>query len=174
MSSQGSIEPGAAKECPIRCRGTNDVMTAKFQITIDCQDPARMCEFWAAALGYVVEPPPEGFATWEAYYKSMGLPDEELGTSPDCLIDPTGRGPRIWFQVVDEPKPEAVKNRLHFDLHAGGGRSNSLAVRRNRVDAEASRLTSLGAKQIDVYSVEGVDHYAVAMLDPEGNEFDIL
>ena len=34
-----------------------------WQLTIDCDDPARMVEFWAPALGYAVQPPPEGFAT---------------------------------------------------------------------------------------------------------------
>ena len=32
-----------------------------WQITIDCADPAPLVRFWAAALDYVVAPPPEGF-----------------------------------------------------------------------------------------------------------------
>jgi Glyoxalase-like domain len=35
------------------------------------------------------------------------------------------------------------------------------------------RLTDLGATMIGVLAEEGIDHYAVAMKDPEGNEFDI-
>jgi hypothetical protein len=46
-------------------------------------------------------------------------------------------------------------------------------VRKQRVDAEASRLAALGATQVAVLYQEGLDHYAVAMRDPEGNEFDI-
>jgi len=46
-------------------------------------------------------------------------------------------------------------------------------VRRERVDAEASRLTALGATSTRVLQQEGLDHYAIAMTDPEGNEFDI-
>ncbi len=42
-----------------------------------------------------------------------------------------------------------------------------------RVDAEASRLAALGATIVGVLYEEGVDHYGVAMQDPEGNEFDI-
>jgi hypothetical protein len=30
-------------------------------------------------------------------------------------------GPSIWFQVVPETK--IVKNRVHLDIHASGGRS---------------------------------------------------
>jgi hypothetical protein len=42
-----------------------------------------------------------------------------------------------------------------------------------RVDAEARRLTDLGATLTGALSAEGLDHYAVGMKDPEGNEFDI-
>jgi len=144
---------------------------AKFQIVIDCQDPARMSAFWTAALGYEIEPPPAGFATWEDYYRDVGLPEDELGVGPDRIADPTGRGPRIWFQVVDEPK--TVKNRLHFDLGASGGRGVPFGERKRRVEAEAERLVTLGATRVQEWYEEGVDHYAVAMRDPEENEFDI-
>jgi hypothetical protein len=42
-----------------------------------------------------------------------------------------------------------------------------------RVDAEARRLADLGATLTVVMSADGLDHYAVGMKDPEGNEFDI-
>jgi hypothetical protein len=45
--------------------------------------------------------------------------------------------------------------------------------RRRQVDAEAGRLAGLGATMTRVLYEEGIDHYAVAMTDPEGNEFDI-
>lgn len=48
-----------------------------------------------------------------------------------------------------------------------------IATRKQRVDAEALRLTGLGATMVKVLEEEGLDHYAVAMTDPEGNEFDI-
>ncbi len=57
-------------------------MTAKFQITIDCKDPPRMWEFWTAALGYVIEPPPEGFANWDDYWKDVRVPARDLGIGP--------------------------------------------------------------------------------------------
>ena len=49
----------------------------------------------------------------------------------------------------------------------------SLSHLRQRVDAEARRLSDLGATLVGVSSEEGIDHYAAAMKDPEGNEFDI-
>ena len=99
------------------------------------------------------------------------MPEEELGAGADCIVDPAGQGPRIWFQVVPELK--AVKNRLHLDIGVSGGRAVPIETRRQRVDAKAGRLAGLGALLVGVNDTEGLDHYGVAMKDPEGNEFDI-
>jgi Glyoxalase-like domain len=146
-------------------------MAATFQLVIDCADPEPLARFWAAALGYELEPPPPGFDSWDEYWRDVGVPEDELGLGADCIIDPAGRGPRIWFQVVPERK--AAKNRLHLDISVGGGRSVATEIRRQRVDAEASRLAGLGAEIVRVLQTDGLDHYGVAMKDPEGNEFDI-
>ena len=146
-------------------------MAVSFQLVIDCTDPERLCHFWAAALRYELEPSPAGFATWDDYWRDVGVPEEELGLGADRIADPDGAGPRIWFQVVPEPK--SVKNRLHLDIRASGGRAVPIATRKQRVDAEARRLTGLGAAVVRILEEEGLDHYAVAMTDPEGNEFDI-
>ena len=147
------------------------LMAVRFQLVIDCRDPEPLARFWAAALGYEFEPPPQGFATWDDYWRDVGVGEEELGMGQDCIIDPDGSGPRIWFQVVPELK--GVKNRLHLDISVSGGRAFPLETRRQRVDAEADRLTGLGASYVRVLSEEGLDHYAIAMQDAEGNEFDI-
>jgi len=146
-------------------------MAVRFQLVIDCADPDLLARFWAAALGYGLEPPPAGFATWNDYWRDVGVPEAELGTGADRIIDPGGGGPRIWFQVV--PDTKTVKNRLHLDVHASGGRAVPIETRRQRVDAEARRLSDLGATMVGILAEEGIDHYAVAMKDPEGNEFDI-
>jgi Glyoxalase-like domain len=146
-------------------------VAVRFQLVIDCANPDLLARFWAAALGYQLEPPPVGFASWDDYWRDVGVPDAELGAGADCIIDPDRGGPRIWFQVVPEPKN--VKNRLHLDIHVSGGRAVPLPIRRQRVDAEARRLCDLGATMTRVLSQEGLDHYGVAMKDPEGNEFDI-
>jgi hypothetical protein len=146
-------------------------MPVAYQLVVDCADPDLLARFWAEALHYVIEPPPAGFDTWDDFYRSIGVPDEELGLGADSIADPNGEGPRIWFQVV--PDTKSVKNRLHIDVHASGGRSETIEVRRQRVEAEATRLVALGATRLRANVEEGLDHYAVAMLDPEGNEFDI-
>lgn len=146
-------------------------MAVRFQLVIDCANPDRLARFWAAALGYEFPEPPDGFASWDDYWRDVGVPEDELGIGEDRIVDPNGGGPRIWFQIVPETK--TIKNRLHIDIHAGGGRDLPLATRRERVDAEVRRLTELGATVVQVLQQDGLDHYGVAMTDPEGNEFDV-
>lgn len=147
-------------------------MPVSYQLVIDCASPEALAPFWVEALHYVIAPAPDGFDSWDDFYRSIGVPEDELGMGgADSIVDPNGEGPRIWFQVVPEEK--SIKNRLHIDVNASGGRGSSLDVRRERVEAEAERLVALGATRVRTNSEEGLDHYAVAMLDPEGNEFDI-
>ena len=83
----------------------------QFQVTFDCAEPERVGRFWCEVLGYVVPPPPEGFAAWEDFDRT--LPPEDQGSAFAC-IDPSGVGPRLFFQRVPEGK--VVKNRLHLDV----------------------------------------------------------
>jgi len=149
-------------------------MTNEWQLTIDCADPERLVRFWAVALGYVPAPPPDGHATWREYYLSIGVPEDELGDGDalDRLVDPSGRGPAIWFQQVPERK--TLKNRLHIDVKVGGGRSVPLTERRSRVDALIAELLAAGATVIRVRDLPEQGRYAVQMADPEGNEFDVV
>jgi hypothetical protein len=147
-------------------------MTVRFQLTIDCSDAQRQVRFWASALGYVIEPPPAGFDRWNDYWRSIGVPENELDDAVDAadsLVDPDGHAPRIWFQQVPEAK--SVKNRLHLDIDAGGGRTVALEERKRRVVAECERVTAEGATALYVHEQHGLDHYAFTMQDPEGNEF---
>ncbi|MGS2589023.1 VOC family protein [Streptomyces hebeiensis] len=148
-------------------------MEATLQLTIDCADPRRLVAFWSEALGYVPEPPPGGHATWRDYWADAGLLEEELppgaGEAPESIVDPAGRGPRIWFQQVPEAK--ATKNRVHLDLKVGGGRDVPLTVRTQRVTAAVERVTRAGATVLRIMNEPGIDRYAVVLRDPEGNEF---
>ena len=146
-------------------------MAVRFQLVIDCADPDRLARFWVAALHYEFAPVPEGFATWDDYWRDVGVGEEDLGIGEDLIVDPGGSGPPIWFQRVPERK--TIKNRLHLDIHVSGGRAVPMETRRQRVDEEARMLSELGASVLEVIPSEGLDHYGVAMADPEGNEFDI-
>jgi Glyoxalase-like domain len=141
-------------------------MATGVQVVIDCADPARLAEFWAAALGYTRQAPPPGFASWQDFLKAQGVPESEWNAA-NAVVDPDQRGPRLFFQRVPEPK--TVKNRVHLDLNVGGGRNAPLEARRERVNAEARRLEQLGASQLR--ATERRDEFWVVMHDPEGNEF---
>jgi hypothetical protein len=141
-------------------------MATSIQVVIDCADPARLAEFWAAALGYTGQEPPAGFATWQEFLSARGVPESEWN-SANAVVDPDKRGPRLFFQRVPEPK--TVKNRLHLDLNVGGGPDTDLELRRERVQAEVSRLVAAGATELRAAEERG--EYWVVMADPEGNEF---
>ena len=147
-------------------------MPVRYQLVINAIDPEPQARFWAAALGYELEPPPAGFATWRELWLSRGIPEEEAGGRSGLNRRP---GRRRAADLVpararrkDDHQPAAPRYPTPAAL-----RTDPLVDRRRRVDAEARRLACLGATQLAVYSEEGVDHYAVAMKDPEGNEFDI-
>ena len=151
-------------------------MTTPCQLTIDYQgtDAAPLVAFWALALGYVPAPPPAGHPSWTEYYRSFGVPDDELpeGDGCDRLIDPAGVAPPIWFQPVPEGK--TVKNRLHLDLEVGGGRTVAMPERRRRVDAKVAPLLAAGATATGTMDDPAYDHYAVLLQDPMGNEFCVV
>src|ERR1700761_7297577 len=100
----------------------------RFQLVIDGADPDLLARFWAEALHYAFEPAPDGFENWDAYYRAIGVSEEDLGVGEDSIVDPRGEGPRIWFQRVPETK--TIKNRLHLDLKVGGGRSVPIETRK--------------------------------------------
>jgi hypothetical protein len=142
-------------------------MTTSIQLVFDTADPDRQATFWAAALGYTLQDPPPGFDSWEAFLKAQGVPQEEWN-SASAITDPAGKGPRIFFQRVPEPK--TAKNRLHMDLNVGGGRSTPLEERKERVGSEVRRLLELGATA-ERGAIEKDGEYWFRMNDPEGNEF---
>jgi hypothetical protein len=146
-------------------------VAARYQLVVDCADADLLARFWAAALGYEPAPVPAGYETWNDFYRRIGVPEEDLVDGIDRISDPAGHLPTIWFHVVPEAK--AVKNRLHLDLHASGDPADPMELRKTRVDAEAARLAELGATITGALDEDGMDHYAVGMQDPEGNEFDI-
>ncbi|WP_327130636.1 VOC family protein [Streptomyces sp. NBC_01343] len=136
----------------------------QFQVTFDCAEPERVARFWCEVLGYVVPPPPEGFATWDEFNDS--LPPERQGAAFVCM-DPTGVGPRMYFQRVPEGK--VVKNRVHLDVRAGTGLVGE--ERLATLEAECARLVALGAVRVQLLRADGVNESCILMQDIEGNEF---
>ena len=147
-------------------------MAAGFTLVIDCSDPDRLSRFWEAALGYVAAPPPDGAASWDEYWRDFGLSEEDLAIGQDRIADPEGRRPRGSGSSACPTTRRSRTGSTSTSTPAAGAVPR-LRSRRQRVDTEASRLAALGATRLQVLYEEGIDHYAVAMRDPEGNEFDI-
>ena len=140
-------------------------MARTIQVTFDCAEPARLSKFWALALGYKLQDPPPGHATWPDFLTSIGVPESEWD-SRSAIVDPDGVGSRIFFQRVPEDK--AAKNRVHLDVNVGD-RSLAPDERRRLVDEHVARLTDAGATRMTEFDEMG--ERWVVMRDPEGNEF---
>ena len=59
------------------------------ELAIDALDIDAVRPFWQAVLGYRAD-------------------------SGGNLVDPLGRGPAVWFQQIDAPRPQ--RNRIHVDI----------------------------------------------------------
>ena len=140
-------------------------MSHAFQVTFDANDPHALAGFWAIALGYVFEPPPPEFDSWDEWAQAMGIPEEKWNDAR-ALVDPEGNGPRLFFQKVPEGK--AAKNRVHLDINVTG-RGMPVEERRPIVEAAIDPLLAAGATLVRPYEEHG--GYWMVMQDPEGNEF---
>jgi 4a-hydroxytetrahydrobiopterin dehydratase len=106
-----------------------------FNITIDALVSPDVMPFWRAVLGYE--------------YRSDN-PQEDL-------IDPRGRGPSVWFQKMDAPRPQ--RNRIHIDVW----------VPHDQAEARIAAAIAAGGHLV-------TDEHAPAwwtLADAEGNEVDV-
>jgi len=137
------------------------------QVTFDCADPGALSRFWCEVLGYRLDAPPPGFATWDEALDAFGVPEERRNDA-SAAVDPTGTGPRLWFQKVPEGK--SAKNRLHLDVRAAPGLEGD--VRMAALEDECTRLVALGATRLRRHEPDPpLSHGFIVVQDPEGNEF---
>ena len=142
-------------------------MAVGVQVTFDATSPKVLGEFWAVALGYRQEDPPPGFDSWDAALEAWGVPPEHRNDA-SALVDPTGTGPRFFFQKVPEGK--TAKNRLHLDVRAAPGLDGD--ERMAALEAECARLVALGASRLRRHEpAPPMSAGFIVMQDPEGNEF---
>jgi len=139
-------------------------MAIAFQVTFDAADPGALAGFWAEVLGYIVQPPPEGFASWDDWAREQRIPQEAWNDNA-AIVDPDGAGPRVFFQRVPEGK--TAKNRVHLDVRSAPELEGD--ARRRRLRDERERLISLGAREL--HELEERGQFWITMADPEGNEF---
>jgi hypothetical protein len=136
----------------------------QLQVAIDCADPPELARFWCLALNYIEQPPPPGYDSWDAFADQAEIPVAER-FKYGSAIDPAGRGPRLFFRWVPEPK--VVKNRLHLDVNVGAGLDGD--ERKAAVREHAQRLIAAGATLV-AERHESMSWWMV-LTDPEGNEF---
>lgn len=121
-------------------------------ITFACEDPDALAAFWTAAVDYdLEEPPPE---LLEAIKAEGG----DLNAAA-AAVDPTGRGPRLFFKKMARSSPEHIP--IHLDLNTDDR------------EAEVERLVDLGATVVET-KTETIGPYIdtwTVMRDPEGNGF---
>ncbi|HEV8297901.1 MAG TPA: VOC family protein [Acidimicrobiales bacterium] len=106
-------------------------------VGLDVNDLPTMRAFWEATLGY---------------HEVRGK------DSYSYLVDPSGRGPHLFLQVVPEPRTE--KNRLHLDIVVP-----SLP---HAVEAAEAR----GAVRVTEFKTPIT--WFVVLEDPEGNQFCLV
>jgi 4a-hydroxytetrahydrobiopterin dehydratase len=102
------------------------------QLTMDALVTTDVRPFWRAVLDY-----------------------QEVGD--EDLLDPRGRGPSIWFQPMDAPRPQ--RNRVHVDVFV----PNDVA------DARVAAALAAGGRLVD--DSHAPDWWTLA--DAEGNEVDV-
>jgi 4a-hydroxytetrahydrobiopterin dehydratase len=102
----------------------------RLMIAVATTDPSAVLPFWQAATGY------------------DAVSDTEL-------LDPTGRGPLIWLQVIDKP----LRGRMHLDIVVP------------REDAEARVAAALAAGGVLADSTHAPQWWTLA--DADGHKVDI-
>ena len=102
---------------------------AELEIAIDAMDIPAVRPFWAAVLGY----------------------DDGHGHD---LVDPESIRPSVWFQQMDEPRPQ--RNRIHFDVW----------VAPEEAEPRMARAIDAGGRLVS--DTEAPSFWVLA--DPEGNE----
>jgi hypothetical protein len=137
------------------------------QITFHALDPGALATFWAEVLGYELQAPPPGFSSWDDALEAWGVPVENRNDA-SAVLDPTGAGPRLFFQKTDAEKQ--AKNRVHLDVRAAPGLDGD--ERMDALEAECERLVGLGATRVERFEPgRPMSSGHIVMQDPEGNEF---
>jgi len=102
-------------------------------IAIDAMRAADVSDFWRAVMDY----------------------DEVTDDDGDIsLVDPRGRGPDVWFQQMDAPRPQ--RNRIHIDVY----------VPEDEAPRRVAAVVEAGGRLV-------TDEYAPSwwvLADAEGNE----
>ena len=125
-----------AREISTAARGLNvpadPSAVQTVQVSIDALVAPEVMPFWRAVLGY-----------------------EQVGD--EDLLDPHRRGPSLWFQEMDAPRPQ--RNRIHVDI----------SLPHDQAEARVAAALAAGGRMVS-------NEHAPAwwtLADAEGNEVDV-
>ena len=107
---------------------------AGLELAIDAMDIATIRPFWKAVLGYVDDPADPG--------------------PTGALVDPAGQQPAVWFQQMEEPRPQ--RNRIHLDVN----------VAHDEAEPRVQAALAAGGHLVD----ESYARMFWVLADDEGNE----
>lgn len=125
-------------------------------ITFACENPRALAEFWAAVLGYELDPVQGELR--EALV-AAGMSEDDID-SELAAHDPNDAGPRLYFQRKEKSATSTIP--IHLDVNVGSD-----------VEPELRRLRELGATFVETKS-RSVGRFSetwTVMRDPEGNPF---
>ena len=150
-------------------------MSRQVQVTFDARDPRALSVFWRDVLGYVHPSPPgvdlpadaDPLAAWDDFLARVGVPEEQRNAG-SAIEDPSGHGPRLFFQ--QEPENKVAKNCVHLDVRSAPGPQGE--ERMAALEVECDRLVALGATRVRRHEPEPpMSAGFIVMTDIEGNEF---
>ena len=139
------------------------------QVTVDCERPHHLADWWAETMRWRVEPQDESFI--RSMIEQGFATDDDTTTHDGKLVwaeataigpaEADGPGqPRMLFMKVPEAK--SVKNRVHFDLRTGIDDPTELDALRQELVERGASIVGEGRQGPHTWKV---------MTDPEGNEF---
>jgi 4a-hydroxytetrahydrobiopterin dehydratase len=108
----------------------------RVEIAVDALDIEAVLPFWRAVLAYRDDAP------------------SQPGAPVDAVMDPLGIGPTVWFQQMDEPRPQ--RNRIHLDV----------TVPHDEAEARIAATLAAGGRLVS----DAAARAFWILADPEGNE----
>lgn len=144
--------------------GSSSEVARRWQLVFTTSQPGRTAAFWCQALGYIPQPPPDGFDTWDEYADEHGMALRQ-GIDIDAAIDPSGAGPRLLF-VRDDA---TVRGQLSIEILTGTTANGPIRAELERTCAE---LHAAGAHMVSADWND--DDPWVQLRSPDDHPFRVL